>query len=135
MNNLKQINSVTLKFLSNDVSHRGNYKKSSNNVVAFDADDRKIGVVFETASPFGTPLARAKPVNWLNETIDKKRIYPLAVKILALLKEHERLSITEIETLTNANRNTLKVRLCELVSDNYIEQNGKARSTWYRLKA
>jgi hypothetical protein len=29
----------------------------------------------------------------------------------------------------------LKVRLRELVCDNYIEQNEKARSTWYRLKA
>jgi Fic family protein len=59
----------------------------------------------------------------------------LSSDILALLKEHERLSIAEIEAVTKANRNTLKVRLRELVRDNYIEQNGKARSTWYRLKA
>jgi Fic family protein len=59
----------------------------------------------------------------------------LSNDILALVREHGRLTIAEIETLTNANRNTLKVRLRELVRDNFLEQNGKARSTWYRLKA
>jgi DNA-binding IclR family transcriptional regulator len=58
----------------------------------------------------------------------------LSTDILALLKAHERLSIAEIETLTKANRNTLKVRLRELVRDNFIEQQGKARSTLYSLK-
>ena len=69
------------------------------------------------------------------EYILAQKLAPLSSDILRLLKGHERLSIAEIETLTRANRNTLKVRLRELVHDNYIEQNGKARSTWYRLKA
>jgi Fic family protein len=59
----------------------------------------------------------------------------LSVEIIALLREHAQLTIAEIETLTRANRNTLKVRLRELARDNFIEQNGKARSTWYRLKS
>jgi len=59
---------------------------------------------------------------------------PLSIDIVRLLKEHERLSIAEIETLTKANRNTLKVRLRELVRDDFIEQNGQARATVYRLK-
>ena len=57
----------------------------------------------------------------------------LSGEILQLLKEHERLSISELETLTNANRNTLKVRLRELTRDGYILQSGKARATWYNL--
>jgi len=243
-NHIKQLHSVLLKFSSKDTAHRGSYKKLSNNVVAFDADGRELGVVFETASPFETPLAMEKLVSWLNRTIEDKTIHPLLIiavfvvsflaihpfqdgngrlsrilttllllrfgyeyvpyislesivednkdsyykalrqtqktlreektdwekwslfflkclkkqkdklaaklerehilagklatlsnDIIRLLKEHERLSIAEIETLTRANRNTLKVRLRELVRDNYIEQNGKARSTWYRLKA
>ncbi len=56
-------------------------------------------------------------------------------EILKLLKDHERLTIAELEVLTKINRNTLKVRLRELVQDNFIEQHGKARSTWYVLKA
>ena len=245
-NHIKQLHSVLLKFSSKDTAHRGRYKKLSNNVVAFDADGKEIGVVFETASPFETALAMEKLVNWLNRTIEDKTIHPLLIvavfvvsflaihpfqdgngrlsrilttllllrfgyeyvpyislesiiednkdsyykalrqtqktlreaeartdwekwclfflkclkkqkdklaaklerekiiaqilpklssDILALLKEHDRLSIAEIEAVTKANRNTLKVRLRELVRDNYVEQNGKARSTHYRLKA
>lgn len=56
-------------------------------------------------------------------------------EILRLLKEHKRLTIAELAVLTKINRNTLKVRLPELVQYNFIEQHGKARSTWYVLKA
>ncbi len=68
-NHLKQLHSVLLKFLSKDTAHRGNYKQLSNNVVAFDADGKEIGVVFETASPFETPFEMEKPIKWLNRTI------------------------------------------------------------------
>jgi len=242
-NHVKQIHSILLKFSQKDVSHRGEYKKLSNNVVAFDGEGKEIGVVFETATPFETPGEMEKLVGWLNRTIEDKTLHPLLTiavfavcflaihpfqdgngrlsrilttllllrfgyeyapyaslesvvednkdlyykalrqtqgtlrgkktdwgkwvvfflrslkkqkdklsaklererilarklpklsgEILALLKEHERLTIGEIETLTEANRNTLKVRLRELARDNFIEKNGQARSTFYRLK-
>ena len=242
-NNLKQLHSVLLKFSGKDDSHRGSYKKLSNNVVAFDGSGKEIGVVFETASPFETPPAMEKLVFWLRETIENKTVHPLlaiavfvvsflaihpfqdgngrlsrilttllllrcgyeyvpyislesiiednkdsyyqalrrtqktlreeqtdweswslfflkclkkqkdklaaklereriiapalpkvSVEILTLLKEHAQLTIAEIESLTKANRNTLKVRLRELVQADLIGQNGKARSTFYRLK-
>jgi Fic family protein len=56
-------------------------------------------------------------------------------EILALIKDHERLTIAELKVLTGVNRNTLKVRLRELVRGNFIEQHGKARATQYTLKA
>ncbi len=242
-NHFKQLHSVLLKFSSKDTAHRGSYKKLPNNVVAFDADGRELGVVFETASPFETPLAMGKLMSWLNKAIEDKTIHPLLIvavfvvsflavhpfqdgngrlsrilttllllrtgyeyvpyislesivennkdsyykalrqtqktlreektdwekwtlfflkclkkqkdklaeklerenilaqslsvlsnEILKLLREHESLTIGEIEALTKANRNTLKVRLRELVRDNFIEQNGQARATFYRLK-
>jgi DNA-binding IclR family transcriptional regulator len=55
------------------------------------------------------------------------------VEILKLLTLHERLTIAEIVKLTNANQNTLKVRLRELVELRRIQRFGKARATWYRL--
>lgn len=243
-NHLRQIHSVLLKFSGKDAAHRGVYKKMSNNVVAFDASGREIGVVFETASPFETPLAMEGLMEWLNDAVDNKTIHPLLIlavfvvcflaihpfqdgngrvsrvlttllllkfgyeyvpysslervieenkdlyykalrqtqatlrtektdwgkwclfflkslkkqtdalaaklerenllagkmpplsgEILKLLREHERLMIGDIETLTGGNRNTLKVRLRELVRDNFIEQNGQARATFYRLKS
>ena len=246
-NHLKQLHSVLLKFSNKDSAHRGSYKKLSNNVAAFDADGREIGIVFETASPFETPMAMEKLTAWLNRSIEDKTIHPLltlavfivsflaihpfadgngrlsriittlillrtgyeyvpyislesiiednkdsyykalrqtqktlrgggendradwgkwclfflkclkkqkdklaaklerelilarsmaplASEIVGLLREHAQLNITEIEALTRANRNTLKVRLRELVRDNYIEQTGQARATVYRLK-
>ena len=57
----------------------------------------------------------------------------LSVEILKLLTLHERLTIAEIVKLTNANQNTLKVRLRELVELCRIQRFGKARATWYRL--
>ena len=50
------------------------------------------------------------------------------------MREHGRLGIAEIENLTRANRNTLKVRLRELVEEKFIKQNGQARATFYTLK-
>lgn len=242
-NHVKQLHSVLLKFSTKDATHRGQYKKLSNNVAAFDSDGREIGVVFETETPFAAPAAMQKLVAWTNQTLEDNSIHPLLTvaifvvaflaihpfqdgngrlsrilttllllragyeyvpysslesiiednkelyykalrqtqtslrtdkadwekwsvfflrslkkqkdklsaklereKILAqklpklsgdiisLLREHERLSIGELETLTNANRNTLKVRLRELVRDNFLEQNGSGRSTRYGLK-
>jgi Fic family protein len=55
----------------------------------------------------------------------------LSLQILTLFKTRERLNLSQIEELTGANRNTLKVRLRELVAMARIIQHGKARATWY----
>jgi len=57
----------------------------------------------------------------------------VSVQILALLKEHERLNISQMVEHTGANQNTLKVRLRELVDAGRIQRHGKARATWYTL--
>ena len=69
------------------------------------------------------------------EKIISQNLPKVSSEIIGLLKDHERLTIAELEVLTKVNRNTLKVRLRVLVRDNFIEQRGKARSTWYSLKA
>lgn len=55
----------------------------------------------------------------------------LSVQVLGLFKKHSRLTIAEMVELTGANQNTLKVRLRELVSANYLQRHGKGRATWY----
>jgi Fic family protein len=57
----------------------------------------------------------------------------LSLTIVALLKDHERLTIAQIVEHTGANHNTVKVRLRDLVSMGRIKRHGKARSTWYSL--
>lgn len=55
----------------------------------------------------------------------------LSVQILKLFESHERLNISQIEKFTQANKNTIKVRLRELTKSNIITKHGKARATWY----
>jgi Fic family protein len=55
----------------------------------------------------------------------------LSAQILGLLKKHERLTIAEIVEQTEANQNTIKVRLRELVESGRIQRYGKGRATWY----
>ena len=57
----------------------------------------------------------------------------LSVKIIELLKQHDRLGIAQIVDMSGANQNTLKVRLRELVNARRIRRHGKARATWYSL--
>lgn len=58
---------------------------------------------------------------------------PLSVEVLAHLSEHARLTISQLVDLTDANQNTLKVRLRELVNEGRVQRHGKARATWYCL--
>ena len=55
----------------------------------------------------------------------------LAVQMLALFKTSERLTLAQMEDQLGANRNTLKVRLRELVAAGRLKRHGKARATWY----
>lgn len=54
-NVVKKLHGWLLKYSDKDEHHRGEYKKLSNNVEAFDDTGKSIGIVFETASPFDTP--------------------------------------------------------------------------------
>lgn len=57
----------------------------------------------------------------------------LAREVLKALRAKERLTIAELAEITGANRNTIKVRLRELVAAGRVRQHGKARATWYSL--
>jgi Fic family protein len=241
-NHIKQLHSVLLKYSARDEHHRGQYKRAPNNVVAYGHQGREIGVIFETASPFKTPLEMEKLLRDTNLALTEGAPHPLivtaafalrflavhpfqdgngrlsrilttllllragyayvpycslegvieenkdlyyaalrrtqvslkrekpawepwiifflrclkkqkdrlvakierekilapalpklSIRILSLLKEHERLTSNELRRLTRANQNTLKVRLRELVNSGRVSRHGKARATWYAL--
>lgn len=67
------------------------------------------------------------------EQIMAESLLPLANEILSLLRQHGQLTISDLERLTGANKNTLKVRLRELTKSQRISRHGKARATWYAL--
>jgi Fic family protein len=57
----------------------------------------------------------------------------LSLQVVEALRAKGRLTIAQLASITGANRNTLKVRLRELVVDGRVRQHGRARATWYSL--
>jgi Fic family protein len=76
-NHIKQLHRDLLTYSEKDAWHCGNYKTSTNSVVAFDEDGKQLGVVFETATPFDTPRLTTELVTWFNEERDAARFHPL----------------------------------------------------------
>ncbi len=78
-NHIKQLHSVLLHYSDKDERHRGLYKSLSNNVAAFDQDGNEIGIVFETTSPFETPLQMQELLSWGHQALTHKKLHPLLV--------------------------------------------------------
>lgn len=76
-NHIKQLHRDLLRYSDKDERHRGEYKTLRNDVGAFDADGKMIGVVFETATPFDTPRRMAELVTWLRDARETGRLHPL----------------------------------------------------------
>jgi Fic family protein len=76
-NHIKQLHGVLLKYSSKDQDHRGDYKKVTNPVEAFGPDGKSLGVVFETATPFETPIWMTDLVDWFNRSVEEESHHPL----------------------------------------------------------
>lgn len=90
-NHIKQLHGALLKYSTKDEEHRGAYKNVSNNVEAFDADGKSIGVVFQTATPFETPIMMKELVEWYNEQVNEETqhsILLVAVFVVVFLAIH-----------------------------------------------
>lgn len=90
-NHVKQLHRDLLKYSSKDERHRGDYKTLSNNVAAFDADGKMIGIIFETASPFDTPRRMEELFTWLRDARELRRLHSIiviAVFIVTFLEIH-----------------------------------------------
>ena len=239
---IKQLHRDLLKYSEKDNRHRGDYKNFTNHVEAFDQDGKSLGIVFETASPFDTPMQMEEIVTWASQTYENKELHPLlvtsvfivvflaihpfqdgngrlsrilttllllragylyvpyssmeavierskdayylalrrtqgtlkkeapdwmpwivfflkalqqqknrlqikidreklllgqlpelSVSILELAKSRGRITISEVVTLTGANRNTIKKHLESLVEAKQLQQQGAGRGAWYSL--
>ena len=93
-NHIRQLHRDLLVYSEKDAWHRGNYKTSSNSVVAFDENGKQLGVVFETATPFDTPSLMAELVTWFNRARANSgtdKLHPLlliGVWVVVLLEIH-----------------------------------------------
>jgi Fic family protein len=90
-NIIKQLHGWLLKFSDKDQRHRGDYKKLPNNVEAFDENGKSLGIVFETASPFETPLKTQNLIFWTASQLEQKTLHPIliiGIFIVAFLAIH-----------------------------------------------
>ena len=78
-NYIKQLHASLLHHSKKDYRHAGEYKKHPNNVEAFHADGSSAGIIFETTSPFNTPMEMQQLVVWTRETLEDKSHHPLIV--------------------------------------------------------
>jgi Fic family protein len=78
-NHIKQFHRDLLRYSDKDERHRGEYKKMSNSVAAFDDSGKQLGIVFETPSAFDTPQLMAELVAWVAEAREVGRLHPLLI--------------------------------------------------------
>ena len=57
----------------------------------------------------------------------------LSLQILEYAREHGRVTIKDMVTLTGASRNTLKEHFRKLVENRQLVMQGKGRGVWYRI--
>lgn len=90
-NHIKQLHRDLLQYSIKDEYHRGQYKKSSNTVAAFDESGNQLGIVFETATPFDTPRLMEQLILFVNEATEAKSLHPLiiiAIFVVVFLEIH-----------------------------------------------
>ena len=78
-NHIKQLHKELLQYSDKDHWHRGQYKTASNSVAAFDSEGVQLGIVFQTSSPFETPLQMADLIASTQAELETKRLHPLLV--------------------------------------------------------
>ncbi len=72
----------------------------------------------------------------LEKKIEREKIIlgqlpELSIQIIEFVKSHGRGTISDIEKTTNANRNTIKKHLAQLVEEGHIAKHGAGRGVWY----
>ncbi len=88
---LLQLHRDLLRYSNKDERHRGQWKTLDNHVAAFDAEGKQVGIVFETASPFETPMLMEKLLSWHAKEEADSILHPLlriAVFNVVLLAIH-----------------------------------------------
>mgnify|MGYP000954764190 CR=1 FL=1 len=78
-NYIRQLHKELLKHSNKDYRHRGEYKKHSNQVEAFDHQGKSVGIIFVTASPFDTPSRMEHLIKWTNKELASGKIHCLLI--------------------------------------------------------
>ncbi len=84
---------------------------------------------------YSLKLQKDNLIRKISEASKMQPLAPLAIEILDILKEHGQATISDICTLTDANRNTVKVRLRNMVGTKQLCKHGKGKGTRYTVCA
>ncbi len=76
---IKHFHNQMLKYSSKDERHKGEYKKTENDVVMRDKKGAEIGVVFKTMPAYLTPKKMQELVDWTKMALTEGNIHPLLV--------------------------------------------------------
>ena len=57
----------------------------------------------------------------------------LSVEIIEFAREHGRVTISAIVTVTGTSRNTLKPHFRQLLAKKHLVMHGRGRGAWYSL--
>ncbi len=76
---IKSLHKELLKYVEKDKLHRGEYKKSENQVEMVDSQGKRIGVLFETTPAYLTPKQMLELVEWTIEALKNKAYHPLLI--------------------------------------------------------
>ncbi len=85
-NYIQQLHAELLQYSEKDNWHRGRYKKSPNQVEAFAPDGKSLGVIFETCSPFETPIRMAELVSWTSQNLVNKKLHPVLITAIFIVE-------------------------------------------------
>jgi Fic family protein len=67
------------------------------------------------------------------EKMLSQRMPKLSADLVALARQHGRLTVIEAEQQTEGKRATIKAHLVRLVKDGHLIQHGTRRGTWYTV--
>jgi Fic family protein len=80
-------------------------------------------------------LSLIEQKNSLAEKVQRERLMTslsaFDEQLIHLARQHGRLTLSDAQALTNANRNTLKLHLRQLVQTGRLQLLGRGRSSWY----
>ena len=58
---------------------------------------------------------------------------PLSQDIIQIARQHGKIKVRDVRSITGANRNTIKAHIKELVRRGQLEMVGTGKGTWYKL--
>ena len=76
---IKHFHKELLKYVEKDKSHRGEYKKGENRVHMIDEAGNSVGILFDTAPTYLTPMQMQELVEWTIKELKEEKHHPLLI--------------------------------------------------------